>query len=211
MAVLLDERIVQLELTDLLTRRPLDRDRAPATRAPGVHQSDILQHIAYKVGWLKEGEVWEEDRGLYPWRWCLGQMWEEFWFSLQDSETTTWQPGEVTEDGISVNCDGISTYYNSDTTLEETKCTEAKVKSGEDFLAHNLYMYQGKAYCHVYGCELVRWTVLYYRGDWKGSGPVCKQYLVRFTPKEVEQAWLLLLKFKPAVEKELNDKAWSVK
>lgn len=203
MATLLDERIITLELSDLLTRRPLDRERAPQSRAAGVHQSDILQHIAYKVGWLKEGETYEEDTNAYPLRWAMGQMWEEFWFSLRDEETTTWQPGELTEDGISVNCDGLSTYYNSDSVIEETKCTEAKVKSGEEFVGHNLYMYQGKAYAKVYGTELVRWTVLYYRGDWKGSGPVCKQYLVRFTATEIEQAWKMYLKFKPEVERKL--------
>jgi hypothetical protein len=108
-------------------------------------------------------------------------------------------------DGIAVNCDGIGvlpelSYYvelgvEDEAFLEETKCTEKKLKSGEQFLEEWIWMHQGRAYCYAYGPRIVRWSIWYYRGDYKGSGPVCMQYLVKFTDQECEATWAMLRKF----------------
>ncbi len=204
MPVLLAEKVIQLEFSDLYGRRPIQRPAEPLARAPGIHQSGILQELAYVIGKLKPGELLEEDM---PWRMAMGVMWEEFAFSVGSLQTSVWQPGELTVDEISVNCDGIGEAELSGeitTVVDETKCTEKKVRTGEDFLGEWMWMKQGAAYLYCYGAEVMRWTILYYRGDWQGSGPICMQYLVRFTHTEIVQNWRMLLANKHLVEKRLE-------
>jgi hypothetical protein len=160
--------------------------------------------VARSIGKLKPGEPLEEDM---PGRISLGIMWEEFYFSLVPD--VDWQPGELTVDGISVNADGIGSYFNEELgiwdypCLEETKCTEKKVRTGPELMADEwMWMHQGRAYCHCYGLDTVRWTIMFYRGDWRGSGPVCKQYVIRFTPHEVRSTWDMLLNNKDGVQPE---------
>ena len=197
MPTLLSERELTLEFADLARRQSIERPPHPLARHKGVHQSGILAWIAREVGWLKPGEPLEED---CPWRMALGVMWEEFYFSLLD-DGTVWQPGEMVVDGIAVNCDGIG-LWQEETALVETKCTEKKVRSGEDFLLERMWMYQGLAYCRCYGARIVRWVICFYRGDWAGSGPVVKEYVVRFEESEVTSAWSMYLKFREKAEVE---------
>lgn len=208
MPVLLDERIITLEFADLHHRSPIVRPTQPPTRDPGMHQSDILAYIARNIGELKPGEPLEEDM---PWRMALGVMWEEFYFSLIPE--SDWQPGEIVQDGIAVNCDGITSAECisinpwGENLIEETKCTEKKVKTGEEFLAEWMWMHQGRAYGETYSPEIVRWSIMYYRGNYAGSGPICKQYTVRFSPREIKQTWQMLLKNKQAASDALVKEA----
>src|ERR1700761_6276149 len=93
-------RRVDLTFSDLSHRTPIPIPPV-LSRAPGLHQSDILKFAAVKIGKLKPSERLEED---YPWRMAMGNMWEEFYFSLHPEYE--WHPGEQTVDEISVNCDG---------------------------------------------------------------------------------------------------------
>src|SRR5580704_17555079 len=95
-------RQISLEFSDLARRRPVSIPETPLRRAPGLHLSDVLRHVAVKVGKLHAGERLEED---YSWRMAMGNMWEEFYFSLHPEHV--WQPGETTVDGIAMNCDGL--------------------------------------------------------------------------------------------------------
>lgn len=212
MPILLDERRLIIEFADLWKRSPIHRPAEPPERAPGAHQSDILQHIARKLGKLKPNEPLEED---IPERMLLGYMWEEFYFSMRPD--ADWQPGEVTLDGISVNCDGLGNGVPCDLPdvqfeqlyLIETKCTEKKVRTGADFLDEWIWMHQGRAYCYSYSeqidvpIDVVQWVIMYYRGDWRGSGPVIMEYLVQFTEQEKEQTWTMLKRYKDEAMAEL--------
>lgn len=192
MPELLSIRSITLEFSDLYRRTPIVRPDKPLARAPGVHQSDILGYVARKIGKLKPGERVEDE---YPWRWALGQMWEEFYFSLLPD--AAWQPGEMTVDGISVNCDGLS-WVNGEAWLEETKCTEKKVRAEGEFLDEWMWQHQARGYCWCYGPRVVRWSVMHYRGDWRGSGPIAQEYVVRFSDQECEQTWAMLNQYKKA-------------
>lgn len=215
MATIIDDRTIILQVSDILLRVPLQR-RGTA-RYKGHHISRIIAKVAESTGKLDPQIVLEElggDRD-YSWRWALGVMFEEFWFSLHPD--TEWQPGELVKDGIAGNCDGISDvseFALTDpswvvggdeavglTVIEETKCTEQKVKLAEEFMDTStgsgfLRMHQGRSYCYLYGADIVRWTVLYYRGDWRGFGPVCRQYTVRFEEREIRQTWEMLKQWK---------------
>ena len=228
MPILLAERLIELEHIDLANRRVrVPADLSP--RSPGLHQSGILHAIAHNVGWLKPGEWDDTDKGIggrrrYPNRWLIGVMFEEMWFSL--NPVVVWQPGGREKDGIWVTCDGIDTTGTDpacpgETVIDETKATEKKVRTGAEMLQENLYMHQGRGYAHVYplcrlqwdgvlyypkwaedGSRVARWTVLFLRGDYKGSGPVIMQYVVRFSAREIAQTWEMLVMSKGMAEEE---------
>jgi hypothetical protein len=214
MPVLLAENIVQLEFSDLWKRRPIDRPDRPLARAAGHHQSQVLAHVARKVGWLKPNE---KDESEYPLIWGLGQAIEEYIFSFYKS--LIWQPGELVRDGIAMNCDGLGfehdpymAYYPSVTfgmarvnQLVECKATFKSVATGEEFVKDPkwaIYQHQGREYCYGYGPRAVRWEIWHMRGDYKTFGPVWKQYVVGFSDKECEQTHRLLLRYKGEVEPE---------
>lgn len=224
MPVLLAENVVQLEFQDLWKRRPIDRPDRPLARAEGHHQSQILAHVARKVGWLKPDE---RDESEFPLIWALGQAVEEYTFSFYPE--IIWQPGERIVDGIAMNCDGIcrsgaaivlnlnnttlnqlvsnpQPYRNlSGDLLEECKATYKSVASGDEFIRDKkwkVYEHQGREYCYGYGPRVVRWHVWHLNGDYRSFGPVYKQYVVGFSDKEVEQTHALLLKYKDEVEPE---------
>ena len=199
LATLIYERDVQLEFSDLQRRVPLPRPDRPLARSPGHHVSGILYAIARRVGWLKPNE---KDEAELPWRMAMGNMFEEFYFSLRlDCQ---WQPGEQQADGVWGNCDAICedgdpVWGIKEPIVEETKFTECKVRTWEELSGVQakggkpVWMHQGKDYLHLYGPRYMRWTIGYYRGDWKGSGPVVRQYLVRFDDQEVRQSWQMTL------------------
>jgi hypothetical protein len=211
-------RQINLDFSDLSTRRPLSIPEHALPRASGIHQSDILRWIAVeKVNKLKRGERVEDE---YPLRWAMGVMWEEFAFSTILRESV-WQPGEVVVDGIAVNPDGLGEAYvvqilggivdeSMEAVVDETKCTECKPVTTEADLLEKfsenwwVYQHQGRGYCYCYAPRVMRWTMLHYRGDWRGSGPVCMEYVVEFSDGDVEQTWLMQLRWKPDVEKELG-------
>jgi hypothetical protein len=193
MSTLLYERDVTLQPSDLEGRLTLSRPPS-RPRAAGVHVSGILQAIAAEVGWLKPGE---RDEDTYPMRWAMGVAWEEFWFSMKPM--ALWQPGEATKDGVSGNCDGITEWdaEAGGSVIEETKCTELKIRTWAELEAEKkIWMHQLRAYCYLYGIDTTRLVPNYYRGDWRGSGPLVREYLVRWSEKEIDDTWRMLLKWK---------------
>lgn len=193
---LLSEESVVFERSDLEKRSPIRRPSLPLSRAPGAHQSLILQHIAHKIGILKPGERSEEE---YPLIWGLGQAWEEWVVSFYPN--LKWQPGEKVVDGIAVNCDGISRIGGREM-LEECKFTFKRERTGEEFLQEWMWMHQGRAYSYVYGPRTVRWHVCYVRGNYKEFGPTYKRYVVQFSEQEVEQTWQMLQRNKEEAMRE---------
>lgn len=197
MPTILDERIITLEFSDLAKRRPITRPDRPLARASGHHQSTILAHIARKIGVLKAGELDEEE---YPILWALGNATEEYLVSLWPE--IEWQPGEMTTDEISVNCDGISRPRDIPIALrleygiqiEEFKFTFKKVCSGQEFIDKQwMWMHQGREYCYQYGARRERWHILHVRGDYKSFGPVYKTYTVGFSDQDCVGTHAMLL------------------
>lgn len=210
MPELLDERVVTLEFDDLHRRVLLSKPVVPLPRTVGVHQSGILCHIARNIGILKPGELDEEE---YPLLWALGAAWEEYAASFYpDME---WQPGELTVDDISMNADGLScgrienVMTFGDPFLEEFKFTFKGVATGAEFLKDKkwwLWLKQAAGYCHGYGTRVVRWHVCHVRGDYKSFGPVYRQYVVRFSDREIAQNWQMLLNNRDAVQPETGSR-----
>lgn len=202
MPEVLSIRRINIEFADLAKRKPLTIPERPPARAPGLHQSDILKYAAVKTGKMVAGERLEEE---YPWIWALGQMWEEFYFSLVPS--AEWQPGELVVDDIAVNCDGLSGESRwGEPVVEETKFTQQKFTDDADFILDPqrgtawMRHHQGRAYCYCYGPRIVCWSVMHIRGDYGASGPICAQYTLRFSESEVKQTWQMLRRYQVEME-----------
>jgi hypothetical protein len=190
MPVLLEEVEVKLEFSDLLRRVPITRIATPdgfveqAKREPGIHMSGILKPLAIAAKKLKDYEQ-DEEMGNYPVLWALGVAWEEFVASLYPE--MDYQPGGIERDGIHMTCDGISEHESGQPMIEEMKFTFTS--SEKPMLDQWMKLCQGKAYCHGYGAQLVRWHQCHVRGDYKSFPPRYKRYLVEFSKQEIELNW----------------------
>jgi hypothetical protein len=221
MADLIYQRDVSLQFSDLDFRTPLRWPVRKRTRYAGLHVSGILGAIAERVGWLK-AEVEREERSgqaVYPWVMAMGVMWEEFFFSLPWAREagTVWQPGEriwwpdnmpgrvsarmhaagnSLPGGIAANCDAITPWDDDaqDCVLEETKFTSLRARDWEELRADKRqWEHQVRDYSFLYGPRVTRQSVMYYMGDRKGSGPICRQYMARWTDREVADSWRMTL------------------
>lgn len=202
---------ITLEVSDLSRRWSLGGQRYTAAgeliqppRTPGVHLSGVLYRVAVSIGVLRPGEPIEED---LPTICAMGFMWEEFAASLYRG--MDYQPGETCLDGVYMTCDGINLLTaergEEELVVEEFKFTQKKLLEPEDFLGGDkawYYRAQGQGYCAGYGAELVRWHVMFVRGDYRALGPVYRRYLVRFSEKEIKENWEMVKRNKAGARAE---------
>jgi hypothetical protein len=191
MPTLISETDVKLERGDMLRRIPLDYRRTidealgfivPPARTPGLHLSGLLKYIAEKSRiTTRIAEIADEE---HPWRWAMGLAWEEFAASLYPA--MTWQPGEVA-DPVIMTCDGIE----EGRCIREFKFNRSKKYKGPDLIQKKwLWMQQGLGYCLGYGYSVVQWDVL---SVLEFPDPVCTQYLIEFSPKEIADSRRMIL------------------
>ena len=205
MPTVLEQTDVNLDRQDLLSRCPIALPVSGkgkvqvAGRASGMHLSGVLRYIAVTTGLLKIAE--EIDEELLPLRLALGHAWEEFAVSLYPE--IDWQPGEITQEGISMNCDGIAWVESEGANrLDEFKLTWKRAKSAEEIVREQWYwLQQGRGYCWGYESRLVRWHVCFVNGEYKGGGPIYRRYLIRFTDQEIESTRKMILKHKDAADR----------
>lgn len=209
MPSIIEESQIDLQRMDLSRRSPIAKTisrgvHVEPERASGVHLSGVLRYVAVTSGLLKE--VGEIDEEAMPLRMALGLAWEEFAVSLYPE--IEWQPGEMITDGIAMNCDGHSCCEKypvrpagtltteASLCLEEFKLTWKKAKSAEELLKEQWYwMQQGRGYCWGYDARLVRWHVCFVNGDYRGSGPVYRRYLIQFSDADVESTRKMVMKY----------------
>lgn len=194
MAVILGEEQIAFERRDLLLRSPIVRARAESAavrRSEGIHLSGVLRYIALEGGLMRRAaEQIEEDE--LPTRMALGIAWEEFGASLIPA--MYWQPGEVYDSGVYMNCDGITAGPDWEIVIEEFKLTWRKARVAAEVLSDEWYwMQQGRGYCLGYSATEVRYHVLYVNGDYRGSGPLYRTYRIRFDESELQSTRRMLL------------------
>ena len=189
MPTLLSETDVKLERADMLKRVILAHRVSrygyivPPSRKPGLHLSGLLKYVAAKSRISDRlTEIADEE---HPWRWALGQAWEEFAASLYPE--MVWQPGEL-DDPLVMNCDGLSSELDdvdsSYAVVDEFKHNRSRKYSGADLIRKKwLWMRQGLGYCLGYGPRVVRWHVM---STMEFPDPVYTKYLVRFSEEEVD-------------------------
>lgn len=196
---LLEETEVRLERADLLARSPISRPinkkgrlhEAPRTK--GIHLSGILRYIMVESGMRKELAQTEDEE--LPLRMAMGLAWEEFAASLYPE--MMWQPGEITNEGVIMTCDGHSFHIPGAEdvfALEEFKLTWKKRKDGPTLLREEWYwLQQARGYCWGYESNMVRFHVCNVMGDYKGGGPSYMRYVVEFDERDLATTAKMLL------------------
>lgn len=201
MAQILEDTTVQLQRGDMLTRARLRHPVTPAPRSSGIHVSGVLRYLVLESGLIRYQDQLDDDE--LPLRMACGFMWEEFCASLYPS--IIWQPGEISESGLLMNCDGLSAteLAPSGIRVEEFKATWRKAKSAADVLSDEWYwMQQTRAYCWAYHTNDLRLHALFINGDYRGSGPLYRRYAYRFEDREIETTKnMLLANCERAIEK----------
>lgn len=198
MPEILEYATVHLQRQDLHDRAPLTRPATPSARATGIHLSGILRYLVRESGLIRyQDQLDEED---LPLRMALGIAWEEFAASLYHD--VLWQPGEVCESDIYMNCDGLSQVPGG-IRVEEFKLSWRKSKTAEELLSEEWYwLQQIRGYCWGYNAREVRLHACWINGDYRGSGPLYNRYTLRFKDSEVDTTRSMLLANLPrAIEK----------
>ncbi len=146
-----------------------------------VHLSDIYTDMEKE---MDPKRVKESGNDLY---WETGFLFEEAQ-GVALGDRLGVRLGEVELDGIVMSPDGVD-WANG--RLEEYKCTWKSVKTSPDGVWK--WMVQTKGYCKVLGFTEVLFRVLYLMGDYKGSGPQYKEFLITFTPEEINTNWEMVV------------------
>jgi hypothetical protein len=60
-------------------------------------------------------------------------------------------------------------------------------------------MCQVKSYCYALDTPVAVMRIFHLNGDYRGSGPVYRVARIRFTEKELEDNWRMILRHKEAV------------
>lgn len=220
MPTLIETREIQLNWSDIYSR--VKHPTPESYRSSGTHLSGVIRFIAQSLGLLRVEATFKDsasakaenknsilqdvDEGEFPLRMALGMAWEEWAAGLW--EGMFWQPGEIERDGIFGNPDGMSEltydtgrFRESLRVIEEFKLTwKSEYNYGKDkFLTSNwLWRTQGQGYCSMEhsGITHVRYHILWVNGDYRPPQPSYKTYLVRFSEKELESNWRMIVKYR---------------
>lgn len=209
---ILEHVTIALAADDIRRRVLIDRQKQTASqvRKSGVHLSGVLRYLAYSPGGAlddpKKRQTEPSDfEETYPTVVACGHMWEEFAVSLYPN--LIWQPGEMERDGVIGNADGatfdlevlpekLSRSIRLDVN-EEFKFTTKGIRQPQDVW---WWQRQALGYCAMNGIEATRWHVLWAHGGYKGERwehfPVYTRTTVRWTEKEIEGWWRVVVKNK---------------
>lgn len=104
------------------------------------------------------------------------------------------------KDGIRFTPDGINIATNPWVVLE-SKATWMSLKQGIDHPKFRHWFWQIMGYCHGVDTNRGLLEVLFVNGDYRPSQPVLKAWELEFTPRELQENWLMLLNQKRALQK----------
>jgi hypothetical protein len=160
-------------------------------RSPGIHVSHVIHKLCVSLGHY----VPDDEPNKVKWE--LGNALEHAIverYALHDPDRWI-RPGELVLDDVYGTPDLLDLY---DEAVEECKCTWLSTKhevTGQKFWH---YWVQVKAYCKMMGWTVGRLHVCFVNGNYKRgddeSGPVYRVWEQRFTQKELDDTWSMLLK-----------------
>jgi len=156
--------------------------RQSHSRSAGIHLSEIIRDME---------ETLYPDRFRNTTGWdlnCAAQV-GVFWETVLEAayqDMFALDVGEVELDGITGTPDGIN--FDSDGAyVEEYKVTWKS--SVNDPVGIFKYRMQGLGYCKLLGVNRVLYRILHLMGDYKGSGPQYRVWMVEWEDWEVDEAW----------------------
>jgi hypothetical protein len=158
-------------------------------RGEGLHLTTIIKYINTVLGTAKKSpEGWSRDLCMEA-----GFIWEDT-LSLVLGDRMGVRPGEIECDGILMSPDGIEFLESGDPVLEEYKLTwrstRNKVEQEWDWLVQTM------AYCYALGLNKTLFRILYLMGNYKGTGPVYREALLRYDKHGLKENWNMILRHK---------------
>ena len=116
----------------------------------------------------------------------IGVFWE-YVLEMAYADSFSHDIGEVELDGIVGTPDGINVDEDG-VYIQEFKLTW---KSSRNFCPteHFYYKVQGMSYCKMANLSRCHWKVLFVNGNYRGSGPQYKQWMVEFSELELQENW----------------------
>lgn len=153
------------------------------TRTPGLHLSDVLDHIQLHLGTKPESD-WDLNTAAVP-GFLAERMLTDQLLKVRVDAGKLIRPGEITKDGIIMTPDG----FNLDTwSLEEWKCTWRSMN--KDIREFHRYWWQIKSYCYALGTREGYLRVLYLNGAYGANlSPEWKWWSYKFTEQELQENW----------------------
>lgn len=166
-------------------------------RSSGVHVSQVIKHIAIKLGKLTEPDKDDE----MPLIVLLGMAWEHYAARLYPN--LKWQSGELKKEGLIGSPDGES-IIDGQLLIEEWKLTFKSSRTRHDNITNEwMWMSQAQSYCHMKNTKLARLHVCWIANDYsRPLVPRYFRYLIQFTERDLTSNWSLLQRYKSQVEAE---------
>lgn len=150
-------------------------------RSPGLHLSSVIKDLNRTLGRSKDGCEWEKQT-----TWTVGLLWEEV-LSAALADALAPRCGELLVDGIIMTPDGFDPELWR---LAEYKLTWTS--SRKDIVDRWDWLTQIKAYCRALDTFECMLHVLHVMGDYRGSGPQYRNYLLTFKQHELEENWIMI-------------------
>lgn len=164
-------------------------DRTDTTGTDKCHLTDVIKYIEKQLG--VSYQAFNNPKLTMD----LGFLWER---TLERTlgEAMGQRPGEVWLDDIVGSPDGIGPDLkdNINLALEEYKFTWKSSKTSP--MENWYYMTQAKSYCKMLGLNVVIMRIIYVMGEYRGGGPVYRVARIKFTDKEIDTNWAMILKHK---------------
>ena len=165
-------------------------------RSPGLHLTDVVKDLMVVSGMDQGKQSWSRQPTMnagFIWEEVLFANWEEplsaAFAKLLGHKLEWYQTGELELDGIYLTPDGLHAAHQG-WILQEAKCTWKSAKNSP--VDNWRYMVQAKSYCIALKINRVMFHILHLMGDYKGSGPQYKPWLITFTPEELVENWQMI-------------------
>lgn len=183
---------MEVQITENVWPATLFEDDEP--RAEGIHLGHVIKSLETSVGLGYKGDGFNDMQLTAE----VGLLWERALSKIM-GEKYGIRPPQMQLDGIWMSPDGIGDDPAGEEpmVLEEYKATWKSTKGmpEENFY----YMCQVKSYCHALGTPVAVMRIFYLMGDYKGSGPQYRVARYRFTQRELEDNWRMILQHKESV------------
>ena len=166
-------------------------------RSSGLHLTDVIKDIMVVSGMDQVNQSWCRQPTMnagFIWEEVIFTNWEEHlstaFAGLMGRKLNWYQTGELQLDDIYLTPDGLD-VSSALWILQEAKCTWKSAKNSP--VENWRYMVQAKSYCMALQIDRVMFHILHLMGDYKGSGPLYKPWLIIFTPEELVENWQMII------------------
>lgn len=173
-----------------LVRRMVETRESAQRRPLGPHLSDVVQSL---VRTLRLTKTYDDDADdpLQAMFWEMGCTWEEtVTRTLHRLYPDSYRPDPRQIDGLWCSPDWFRPRQQ---TLDEVKLTWTKYRPDANSPKLQAYLWQLKAYMHVWNVQRGCLHVGYVRGNYADRPVEFRLYVVRATPGELREAWEDLL------------------